>query len=134
MLVQSTPVSFGAVGTPMVVGVTGGLDQTGLGAQLAAVGSNWDVFFHLIVSRVAIIHALCGILMPLIMISIMTRFFGKNQSWREGLVMAPFAIFTGLAFVIPYAAAGVFLGPRSEEHTSELQSPMRISYAVFCLK
>src|SRR3546814_7653411 len=25
-------------------------------------------------------------------------------------------------------------GNRSEEHTSELQSPMRISYAVFCLK
>src|SRR3546814_6671316 len=24
--------------------------------------------------------------------------------------------------------------PRSEEHTSELQSPMRISYADFCLK
>src|SRR3546814_6293952 len=26
------------------------------------------------------------------------------------------------------------LGQRSEEHTSELQSLMRISYAVFCLK
>src|SRR3546814_1290465 len=26
------------------------------------------------------------------------------------------------------------LHPRSEEHTSELQSLMRISYAVFCLK
>src|SRR3546814_4757650 len=26
------------------------------------------------------------------------------------------------------------VGPRSEEHTSELQSLMRISYAVFCLK
>src|SRR3546814_1542067 len=26
------------------------------------------------------------------------------------------------------------LSPRSEEHTSELQSLMRISYAVFCLK
>src|SRR3546814_8807920 len=26
------------------------------------------------------------------------------------------------------------LQPRSEEHTSELQSLMRISYAVFCLK
>src|SRR3546814_2629071 len=26
------------------------------------------------------------------------------------------------------------IGPRSEEHTSELQSLMRISYAVFCLK
>src|SRR3546814_5226662 len=28
----------------------------------------------------------------------------------------------------------VFVDPRSEEHTSELQSLMRISYAVFCLK
>src|SRR3546814_6252723 len=27
-----------------------------------------------------------------------------------------------------------FVGARSEEHTSELQSLMRISYAVFCLK
>src|SRR3546814_6756737 len=30
--------------------------------------------------------------------------------------------------------SGAFLGERSEEHTSELQSLMRISYAVFCLK
>src|SRR3546814_5035662 len=29
---------------------------------------------------------------------------------------------------------GVGLDARSEEHTSELQSLMRISYAVFCLK
>src|SRR3546814_7092889 len=29
---------------------------------------------------------------------------------------------------------GADLGQRSEEHTSELQSLMRISYAVFCLK
>src|SRR3546814_8875112 len=28
----------------------------------------------------------------------------------------------------------LFWRPRSEEHTSELQSLMRISYAVFCLK
>src|SRR3546814_10057627 len=31
-------------------------------------------------------------------------------------------------------ALGQALLPRSEEHTSELQSLMRISYAVFCLK
>src|SRR3546814_4136407 len=29
---------------------------------------------------------------------------------------------------------GVVVDPRSEEHTSELQSLMRTSYAVFCLK
>src|SRR3546814_14442742 len=36
----------------------------------------------------------------------------------------------------PRFRAGEFrkLPPRSEEHTSELQSLMRISYAVFCLK
>src|SRR3546814_1899619 len=32
------------------------------------------------------------------------------------------------------AAVTKFLAPRSEAHTSELQSLMRISYAVFCLK
>src|SRR3546814_6284552 len=32
------------------------------------------------------------------------------------------------------AAHGAALFPRSAEHTSELQSLMRISYAVFCLK
>src|SRR3546814_5762683 len=36
----------------------------------------------------------------------------------------------------PAPAAGISTerSPRSEEHTSELQSLMRISYAVFCLK
>src|SRR3546814_8039375 len=32
------------------------------------------------------------------------------------------------------STSGDWLAPRSEEHTSELQSLMRISYAVFCLK
>src|SRR3546814_1854026 len=36
--------------------------------------------------------------------------------------------------VVMGAIAGVSLLVRSEEHTSELQSLMRISYAVFCLK
>src|SRR3546814_2336285 len=34
----------------------------------------------------------------------------------------------------PAVADGALTGRRSEEHTSELQSLMRISYAVFCLK
>src|SRR3546814_7351602 len=37
------------------------------------------------------------------------------------------------AAVLRFAQAGLE-EPRSEEHTSELQSLMRISYAVFCLK
>src|SRR3546814_5220684 len=40
----------------------------------------------------------------------------------------------GAAPVPTRARAAVKDNPRSEEHTSELQSLMRISYAVFCLK
>src|SRR3546814_9376586 len=34
----------------------------------------------------------------------------------------------------PLAQSAALVATRSEEHTSELQSLMRISYAVFCLK
>src|SRR3546814_4644411 len=37
-------------------------------------------------------------------------------------------------FTAAMAAMARLRQPRSEEHTSELQSLMRISYAVFCLK
>src|SRR3546814_4998365 len=40
------------------------------------------------------------------------------------------ALIQSLYGTLPIYAGGV----RSEEHTSELQSLMRISYAVFCLK
>src|SRR3546814_7762981 len=36
--------------------------------------------------------------------------------------------------VMGESLAGLFVIDRSEEHTSELQSLMRISYAVFCLQ
>src|SRR3546814_8271782 len=35
---------------------------------------------------------------------------------------------------LDHATKHIFIVPRSEEHTSELQSLMRISYAVLCLK
>src|SRR3546814_7930199 len=49
------------------------------------------------------------------------------QSWRAAIIPV---------IAIPVSLIGTFavLAARSEEHTSELQSLMRISYAVFCLK
>ncbi|MGM0784119.1 MAG: L-lactate permease [Pseudomonadota bacterium] len=111
MMIQSTPVSFGAVGTPIVVGVTGGIDRSGISEALEAGGYTWLEYFRLIAAEVAIIHALVGVLMPLIMVVIMVRFFGANRSWKEGLSITPFALFAGVAFVVPYALAGVLLGP-----------------------
>ncbi len=110
MMIQSTPVSFGAVGTPVLIGVKGGLDHETIGAQLAEQGSSWDAFLQLITSEVAITHAIVGTFIPLFMCIMMTRFFGANKSWKEGLSILPFAIFSGLAFTIPYALTGVYLG------------------------
>ncbi|QCT97611.1 L-lactate permease [Stutzerimonas degradans] len=111
MLVQSTPVSFGAVGTPIIIGINGGLDTATLGTQLTAQGSSWAAFLQLITSEVAILHALTGTIMPLIMVLMLTRFFGKEKSWKAGFEVLPFAIFGGLAFTLPYVATGLFLGP-----------------------
>src|SRR3546814_7747252 len=40
----------------------------------------------------------------------------------------------GIAFELGIVITQALAAVRSEEHTSELQSLMRISYAVFCLK
>src|SRR3546814_8409662 len=58
-------------------------------------------------------------------------------SLQHAQVVEGFAVFrvVGQRFTQDAFAVGVaVLELRSEEHTSELQSLMRISYAVFCLK
>ena len=111
MMVQSTPVSFGAVGTPILIGVNKGLDSAGIGATLQSSGSSWDTYLQIITSEVAITHAITGTLIPLFMCIMLTRFFGQNKSWTEGLAILPFAILGGIAFTIPYVLTGIFLGP-----------------------
>ncbi|MDX1300869.1 L-lactate permease [Photobacterium sp.] len=111
MMIQSTPVSFGAVGTPIIVGVNKGLDTHNITQSLIENGSSWDVYLQQITTNVALIHATVGTLIPVLMAMMLTRFFGKNKSWKEGLEILPFALFAGLAFTIPYALTGVFLGP-----------------------
>ncbi|WP_425913003.1 L-lactate permease [Pseudomonas sp. GWSMS-1] len=111
MLVQSTPVSFGAVGTPIIVGVNTGLDSATIGAQLLEQGSSWAQFMQLITSEVAIVHAIVGTVMPLVMVLMLTRFFGAEKSWKAGFAVLPFALFAGISFTIPYALTGIFLGP-----------------------
>lgn len=111
MMIQSTPVSFGAVGTPIVIGVNKGLDGASIEPLLHDQGWHWEEFVRLITTDVSIIHALVGTLMPLLMVLMLTRFFGQNKSWKEGLDILPFALFSGVAFTLPYALTGIFLGP-----------------------
>jgi lactate permease len=110
LIIQSTPVSFGAVGTPILVGV-----NTGLSGQ-AIVERHIDVpffpdYLYEIAFNVALMHTLIGFLIPLIMIGMLTRFFGAARSFREGLAAWPFALFAAAAFTLPYLAVAAWLGP-----------------------
>ncbi len=106
MMIQCTPVSFGAVGTPILVGVKNGLAS----GETAALLKD-PTFLPAIGAKVATLHALCGTLVPLLVVTVMTRFFGKNKSFGEGLRIWPFAIFAALAMIIPYYIVATTLGP-----------------------
>ncbi|WP_377888953.1 L-lactate permease [Alkalihalobacillus sp. R86527] len=105
MVIQSTPVSFGAVGTPILVGV-----QTGLAAD-ASITDNFLSLVTMVGGRVAILHAIIGTLIPLFVVALMTRFFGKNKSFSEGIKIWKFALFAAFAMTIPYVIVANFLGP-----------------------
>ncbi len=110
LIIQSTPVSFGAVGTPILVGV-----QTGLSGQelVDTMIAPMPFFEYLlgIATKVAMIHGLIGFLIPLILVGMLTRFFGAKRSFTEGFAIWKFALFAGLAFTVPYYLIASLLGP-----------------------
>lgn len=111
MMVQSTAVSFGAVGTPILVGISGGIQSSEFDTELAATNLEFSDYIQLVTSEVVLLHGITGTLIPTLMVCMMTRFFGRNRSWKEGLQILPFTIFGGLAFTVPYVLTGLFLGP-----------------------
>ena len=117
LIIQSTPVSFGAVGTPMLVGIGDGLAQedgsmsAGVAERAGQLGLNQSEFIAHTATQVALIHAICGILIPLLLACLMTGFFGSNRRFADGLAVAPFAIFSALAMVVPYLIVANLLGP-----------------------
>ncbi|MEZ5758845.1 MAG: L-lactate permease [Emcibacteraceae bacterium] len=112
MIIQSTPVSFGALGTPMLTGISTGLygDPEVL-AYSQSLGLEWLDFISFIAAKVAILHAAAGTFIPLFLVSSMTYFFGKNRSFVEGLKIWKFALFSAFAMTVPYLLVALFLGP-----------------------
>ncbi|NOZ61912.1 MAG: L-lactate permease [Calditrichaeota bacterium] len=130
MMIQSTAVTFGAVGTPILIGVRGGLQNPELTAKLAGAGIGFEQYLRTIAAEAAILHGITGTLIPLLMIMMMTRFFGKNKSWTEGLSIVPFAIFGGLAFTVPYTLTGIFLGPEFPSLLGALVGLVIVTFAA----
>lgn len=109
MIFQSASVSFGAVGTPILIGLSVGLGQ----GKLAEVVPNmpWPEYIHFLGAQVAAVHAVISILVPLFMVALMTRYFGKERSFLPGLRAWKFALFGGACLSVPYALTAYWLGP-----------------------
>ncbi len=119
LIIQSTPVTFGAVGTPIMVGIKTGLAGSPMvdtfltenGHELVEVGVIPLSYLKVIGSTAATFHAMAGILIPLIICACLTKFFGKERSLKRGLEVWPFAIFAALAFILPYLVVAYLIGP-----------------------
>ncbi len=105
LIFNSTSVTFGAVGTPVIVGietaVSGMLPETVAMRNFLVDVGVWSAVFH----------GILGTFLPIMVVGLLTRFYGKNKSFAEGLQAAPFAVFAGLCFTIPYFLMAYFVGP-----------------------
>lgn len=112
LIIQSTPVSFGAVGTPMLVGITTGLSGgAGVEERAGELGVDYPGYVEGIAVNVAVIHALCGMLIPMFLACMLCGFFGENRRFADGLAVWPFAIYAALAMTVPYVVVAAVLGP-----------------------
>ncbi len=105
LIFNTVAVPFGAVGTP-IFGAMSTLDT-----NLEQLGVASDTFMMSLTQWIAIPNLFAGVLLPLLGIMIMTRIFGKTKSIKPALAAAPFAIFAGAAFTVPYVLIAIIFGP-----------------------
>ena len=119
LIFDSTAVSFGAVGTP----VSTGLAMLGLSgdAEFVSGFGFWT----------AVPHAVMGTFLPLIVLMMITKFFSHEKSFKPALEAAPFAIFSGLSFTVPFLIITKFVG---YEFASLLGALISIAVSVIAAK
>src|SRR5699024_201640 len=87
LISNSTPVPFGAVGTPIQVGLSN-IPEAGL------------AFFQDIGVKVTIIDLFAGTFIPFILVFILTMFFGKNRSIKYAIELLPWTLFVGFVYTL----------------------------------
>ncbi|MGW8528989.1 L-lactate permease [Nocardiopsis sp. NPDC055824] len=111
LVIQSTPVSFGAVGTPILVGVAGGLEGSPEVAERAsALGLAVPEFIGHIGFQTVLLHAVAGTLVPLIICCMLCGFYGGGRRFSDGLGVWRFALFSAFAMTVPSVLYNHFLG------------------------
>ncbi len=82
LVFNSFPVTFGAVGTPILVGLT---PLKGLIAEASASNFNsFETFAKVIGEWATTMHGPMAIILPIFLLGFMTRYYGPNKSWFLG--------------------------------------------------
>ncbi|HDQ40844.1 MAG TPA: L-lactate permease, partial [Desulfonatronum sp.] len=114
LVFNSFPVTFGAVGTPVIIGLSP-LKQ--LVADTVATGvvglnfTNYETFGVIIGKWATLMHLPMIFILPIFMLGFISRTFGPNRSWAEGFAAWKFCIFAAAAFSVPYLFFAWLLGP-----------------------
>ena len=107
LVFNSFPVTFGAVGTPVIMGFDSLKD---IGMQ-ALQTQDPSLLFKMIGQYVTLMHVPMAFILPIFLLGFMTRFYGKNKSWKEGFAVWPYCILAGICFCIPYLIIAWLAGP-----------------------
>jgi len=112
LIIQSTPSTFGAVGTPILIGIDAGLTGApAVEAQLEALNITQAEYLVAVGRWAGIFHGVIGLFLPLVLVMVLTASFGDRKSVMDGIAAWKFALFSGLAFTVPYTLTALYLGP-----------------------
>ena len=114
LIFNSFPVPFAAVGTPIILGLTYLQDLVREAVAAGAPGlafTGVESFFAVVGKWVAIFNLPMIFILPLFVCGFLSRAFGPNKSWGEGLGAWKFCLFASVAFAVPYMVMAVFFGP-----------------------
>ncbi len=112
LVLNSFPVTFGAVGTPIWFGLKNLAPKvdTAIGSGALPGVESFPRYLELVGQWAAIIHLPLIFIMPILVSMMLTRYFGANRSWREGMAIWRFSLLASVCFAIPYLLTAFFVG------------------------
>ena len=114
LVFNSFPVTFGAVGTPVVLGLKFLAPSVEQAVATGAAGVNFTSqadFVAIVGQWATLMHLGMIFILPIFMLGFITRFFGPERSWKPGLAAWKFCIFAAVAFTVPYLLFAWNVGP-----------------------
>ncbi len=133
LILNSFPVTFGAVGTPVWFGLTPleGKVAEAVAANPGIAFQNMGEFFKVVGQWSAVFHLPMIFILPVFVLGFMTRLFGRHRSWKEGLRAWKFSVFASTCFAVPYLLTAFLFG---EEFPSLLGGLVGLGLTVFGAK